>query len=142
VLHVPLISSSLIGSYFLKMNYLLPELSQYRNYATGWTTGVRYRQGAMMGFFLFPIASKPTLDSTRPPVHWMPDSLNATMKLTLHESDYKIPCSPEVKNAWSCTSSPQFVMSWCLVKHSTTLHIIHSHNIHFVSFCIPFLEPP
>jgi hypothetical protein len=34
------------------------------------------------------------------------------------EADHSPPCSAEVKNAWSYTSTPQYVfMAWCLVKH-------------------------
>jgi hypothetical protein len=34
------------------------------------------------------------------------------------EADYSPPSSAEVKNAWSYTSTPQYVfMAWCLVKH-------------------------
>jgi hypothetical protein len=34
------------------------------------------------------------------------------------EADHSPPSSTEVKNAWSYTSSPQYVfMAWCLVKH-------------------------
>jgi hypothetical protein len=35
------------------------------------------------------------------------------------EADHSPPSSAEVKNAWSYTSTPQYVfMAWCLVKHS------------------------
>jgi len=34
------------------------------------------------------------------------------------EADHSPPYSAEVQNAWSCTSTPQFVfMAWCLVRH-------------------------
>jgi hypothetical protein len=34
------------------------------------------------------------------------------------EADHSPPSSAEVKNAWSYTSTPQYVfMAWCLVKH-------------------------
>jgi hypothetical protein len=34
------------------------------------------------------------------------------------EADISPPYSAEVKNAWSYTSTPQYVfMAWCLVKH-------------------------
>jgi hypothetical protein len=43
------------------------------------------------------------------------------------KADYSPPPSAEVKNAWSYTSTPQYVfMAWCLVKHrdnfTFTLH--------------------
>jgi hypothetical protein len=35
-----------------------------------------------------------------------------------HEADQSSPSSAKVKNAWSYTSTPQYVfMVWCLVKH-------------------------
>jgi hypothetical protein len=35
------------------------------------------------------------------------------------EADHSPPSSAEVKNAWSYTSTPQYVfMAWCLVKHT------------------------
>jgi hypothetical protein len=35
-----------------------------------------------------------------------------------NKADHLPPSSAEVKNAWSCTSIPQYVfMAWCLVKH-------------------------
>jgi hypothetical protein len=34
------------------------------------------------------------------------------------KADHSSPSSAEVKNAWSCTSTPPYVfMAWCLVKH-------------------------
>jgi len=34
------------------------------------------------------------------------------------EDDHSSPLSSEVKNAWSYTSTPQYVfLAWCLVKH-------------------------
>jgi hypothetical protein len=36
------------------------------------------------------------------------------------KADHSRPYSAEVKNAWSYTSTPQYVfMVWCLVKHTT-----------------------
>jgi hypothetical protein len=40
------------------------------------------------------------------------------IKRSGREADYSHPSSVEVKNAWSYTSTPQYVfMAWCLVKH-------------------------
>jgi hypothetical protein len=39
-------------------------------------------------------------------------------KAARHEADHSPPSSAKVKNAWSYTSTPQYVlMAWCLVKH-------------------------
>jgi hypothetical protein len=32
-----------------------------------------------------------------------------------------LPSSAEVENAWSYTSTPAYVMAWCLVKHRDNL---------------------
>jgi hypothetical protein len=40
------------------------------------------------------------------------------MKRSGREADHSPPSNAEVKNAWSYTSTPQYVfMTWCLVKH-------------------------
>jgi hypothetical protein len=40
------------------------------------------------------------------------------VKLPGHEADHSPPSSAEVKNAWSYTSTHQYVfMAWCLVTH-------------------------
>jgi hypothetical protein len=45
--------------------------------------------------------------------------LSPRIKWLVHEADYSLPSSAEVKNAWNCISTPQFVyMMWCLVKQS------------------------
>jgi hypothetical protein len=37
------------------------------------------------------------------------------------EADHSPPSSAELKNAWSYTSTPQYVfIAWCLVKHRST----------------------
>jgi hypothetical protein len=40
-----------------------------------------------------------------------------------HEADHSPPSSAQVKNAWSYTSTPQYIfMAWCLIKHRIHLH--------------------
>jgi hypothetical protein len=44
--------------------------------------------------------------------------LSLGIKRPVRETDHSPPSSAEVKNAWSYTSTPQYVlMTWCLVKH-------------------------
>jgi hypothetical protein len=39
------------------------------------------------------------------------------------EADHSPPSSAEVENAWSYTSTPQYVFkAWCLIKHRIRLH--------------------
>jgi hypothetical protein len=76
-------------------------------WATGWTIGVLgfdSRRG--LGIFLFTTASRTALGPTQPPIQ------RPGVKLTTHH------LSPRSKNAWSCTSTPQYALiAWCLVKH-------------------------
>jgi hypothetical protein len=52
------------------------------------------------------------------PIQWVPGTLSLGVKRPGRKADHSPPCSVEVKNAWSYTSTPQYVfMAWCLVKH-------------------------
>jgi hypothetical protein len=86
---------------------------------TGWTIGVLVfdsRRG--LGIFLFTTASRTALGPIQPPIQWIPGALSLGIKWPWREADHSPPSSAEVKNAWSCTSNPQYVfMAWCLVKH-------------------------
>jgi hypothetical protein len=49
-------------------------------------------------------------------IQWLPETRTQGVKRLGHEADHPPPCSAEVKNPWSYTSSPQYVfMAWCLV---------------------------
>jgi hypothetical protein len=79
----------------------------------GWTTGVQFLTGKMMGFFLFATASRPAL---RP--NHLPRAFTPGAKRQECEADHLPPSSAEVKSAWNCISTHQYVfVSWCLVKH-------------------------
>jgi hypothetical protein len=52
-----------------------------------------------------------------PPIQWTPWAISLGVKRPGSEADHSPPPSAEVKNAWSYTSTPQYVlMAWCLVK--------------------------
>jgi hypothetical protein len=71
-----------------------------------------------LGIFLFTTASRMALRPTQPPIQWVPGALSLGVKRPGREADNSPPFSAEVKNAWSYTSTPQYVfMTWCLVKH-------------------------
>jgi hypothetical protein len=73
------------------------------------------RQG--LGIFLFTTASRTALEPTQPPIQWVPGALSLGVKRPGCEAEHSPPSSAEV-NAWSYTSTPQYVfMAWCLVKH-------------------------
>jgi hypothetical protein len=62
--------------------------------------------------------SRPALGLTQPPIQWIPGALSLGLKRPGREADHSPPSSAEVKNAWSYTSTPQYVfVAWCLVKH-------------------------
>jgi hypothetical protein len=65
---------------------------------------------------------------TQPPTQWIPGALSLGVKRPGGEANHSPPSSAEVKNAWSYTSTPQYVfMAWCLVKHrdNFTFYILH-----------------
>jgi hypothetical protein len=77
---------------------------------------VRFPAGA--GNFLFTTASRTALGPTQPPNSWVPGVLSLGVKRPDREADHSPPSSTDVKNAWSYTSTPQYVfMAWYLVKH-------------------------
>jgi hypothetical protein len=70
-----------------------------------------------LGIFLFTM-SRTALVSTQPPIHWVPGALSLGVHQPGCEADHSPPPSAEVKNAWSYTSTPQYIfMAWCLIKH-------------------------
>jgi hypothetical protein len=88
-------------------------LSQYRDRATGWTTGVQFPAGAMMGIFLPSHLNLP----------WGPPSLLSNgyrVKRLGREADLLPPSSAEV-NAWSYTC---VFMAWCLIKQGVMSYLI------------------
>jgi hypothetical protein len=71
------------------------------------------------GWELFTTASILALRPTQPPIQWVPGALSLGVKWLGCEVDHSPPSNAKVKNAWSYTSTPQYVfMAWYLVKHS------------------------
>jgi hypothetical protein len=55
------------------------------------------------------------------PIRWVPGAISVGVKRSGREADHSRPSSAEVQNAWSHTSTPQYVfMVWCLVKQRDT----------------------
>jgi hypothetical protein len=79
--------------------------------------GFESRQG--LGIFLFTTASGTALGPTQPPIQWVPGALSLKVKQLEREVDHSPPSSAEIKNAWSCTSTPN-TPSWRggQLKHS------------------------
>jgi hypothetical protein len=57
----------------------------------------------------FNIASRKALEPTQPPIQWAPRTLSLGVKRPVREADHSLPCTAEVKNAWSYISTPQYV---------------------------------
>jgi hypothetical protein len=91
-----------------------------------------------LGIFLFATASGTALGPTQPPLQWIPGALSLGIKGPGREADHSPPSNAEVKNAWSYTSTPQYVfMAWCLVNHRdnfTFLHLILVHMYKYNTF--------
>jgi len=83
-------------------------------------TGVRFKAGE--GIFLFNAASRPTLGPTHPPIQWVSRDLprGRGVKRQVPEADYSPPYRVEVKNEWSCTSTPLHGLVLC--KYRMLLH--------------------
>jgi hypothetical protein len=88
--------------------------------------------GGGLGIFLFTTASRTALGPTQPPIQWVPGILSLGVKRPGREAGYSLPSSAEVKNAWSYTSSLQYVfMAWCLVKQRNNFTLSLTRNTGF-----------
>jgi hypothetical protein len=58
------------------------------------------------GIFLFATASRPVLGPTQLPIQWVRKVLSLGVKRPGREAYHSPPCSAEVNNAWSYTSTP------------------------------------
>jgi hypothetical protein len=77
----------------------------------------REGQGRVCFFFSFAPTSRPALRPTQPPIRWVTSTLSPWVKRPGHEADHSPPSNAKSKNAWSYTSTPQYVFTaWCLVK--------------------------
>jgi hypothetical protein len=64
------------------------------------------RRRNRLGIFLFTTASRTVLGATQPSIQWVPGALSLGVKRPESEADHSPASSAEVKNAWSCTSTP------------------------------------
>jgi hypothetical protein len=92
----------------------------------GWL-GFDFWQG--QGFFLLTTAFRQALEPTHPPIKWL-----LRVKWPGCETNYSSPSSAEVKNMWSYTSTPPYVLACCLIKHrdTSTLPLLSILNIKVV----------
>jgi len=88
----------------------------------GWTTGVQLPVGAMVGFLLFSTAYRPAVGPTQPTIQWVLGAFTMEVKLLGREADPSPPSSTEVKNTWSCTSTPPICLLGVVLKQYMSLH--------------------
>jgi hypothetical protein len=81
-----------------------PSGSPYRQKLRAGVLGSDFRR--RLGIFLFTAESRTALGSTQPPIQWVPGALSLWVKRPGREADHSRLSSAEVKNAWSCTSTP------------------------------------
>jgi hypothetical protein len=68
--------------------------------------------------FLFTAESRPALWPNQLLMQWVTGAISLGVKRPGREADYSPPSSVEAKNAWSYTSTTQYVfMAWCLIKY-------------------------
>jgi hypothetical protein len=74
--------------------------------------------GVWKNWMSFTSASRTALGSTQPLIEWLPWAVSLWVMRPGRDADHSPLSSAEVKNAWSYTSTPQYVfMTWCFVKH-------------------------
>jgi hypothetical protein len=77
---------------------------------------------------------------TQPPIQWVPGALSLGVKRSGREADHSPPSSAKVKNAWSYTSTPQYIfMAWCLVKHRDNFTFTFTFRLGHVRTFIIFI---
>jgi hypothetical protein len=77
--------------------------------------------------FHFPTSSRPALGPTQPPSQWVPGAISSEEKRLGREADHSPLSGAEIKNAWSCSSTPPYVFtSWCSIKQGTSFHWVIS----------------
>jgi hypothetical protein len=110
----------------------------------GWMIGVLgFDSQRGLGIFLFTTTSRIAVGPTQPHIQWVPGALALGVKRPGNEADHSPPSSAEVKNEWSCTSTPQYVfMAWCLVKNRDFTFFIITNRYIYLYYTFIFLSLP
>jgi hypothetical protein len=80
-------------------------------------TGVESRQG--LGIFLLTTVSRQALGHTQPLIQLVPGALSLGIKRAGCEADRSPPSSAELRNAWSCNSTPPIRLHGVVLSCST-----------------------
>jgi len=80
-------------------------VTQCRNWAVSWMTGVQFLAGSMMGFFLLATMSIPALGPIQSPIQWVPGVPSPGVKRLGCEADHSSPSTAEVKNGGAIPAS-------------------------------------
>jgi hypothetical protein len=89
------------------------------------------------GEFSLHTASRLVLRPAQPPIQRVPGALSLVVKRPEIEANHSPPSSAEVNNAWSCTSTPQYVfMAWYVVEHRDdfTFYLYLLFTVIFISY--------
>jgi hypothetical protein len=81
--------------------------------ATGWTAGVRFRQGKEI--FLYFTVARQALGLTQPPIQLVPGALSLEVKRPGHEADHSTVSSIEVMDGGAVPRLP-YVSEVCLIN--------------------------
>jgi hypothetical protein len=91
--------------------------------------GLRFDSRRGLEIFLFTTASRTALGHTQPSIQGKPGALSLGVKRPGREVDHSPPSGAEVKNAWSYTSTPQYVfMAWWSVKYRNNFTVLYIHD--------------
>jgi hypothetical protein len=61
--------------------------------------------------FLFSTSSRPALESTQPPIQWVPGALSLGVKRSGREADHSPSASAEVEKMWIYMSTPPYTFT-------------------------------
>jgi hypothetical protein len=96
-----------MGIWVFKLRQTAVIAQSVQRWAAGWTIGVLgFGSRRRLGIFLLTAVSRTALGPTQPPIQWVPGTLSLGVKRPRREADYSPPCSVDVENAWSYTSTP------------------------------------
>jgi hypothetical protein len=79
----------------------------------------RFESKKGLQIFLFTTMSRPALESTQPPLQWVPGALSLEVKQPGHEADHSALSSAKAKNARNYTSTPPLCLHGIVLSYST-----------------------